>query len=177
MHIVDILIVILLVVNAALGFRSGLIQSIASLVGLFAGIAIASWNYGRFEIYLSGVFHTEAMMGVVSFILIVLIVMLVAGLIGLLLRKMIQGIGLGWLDRILGLIFGLLRGALFVVLFIAVLAAFFPDTLWFENSDLAGYFMRSVDVTIQMQPGELRDRTRKGLEYLRKNSKQLLHTR
>lgn len=176
MHVIDIVIVILLVLNAALGFRSGLIRSIASLVGLFVGIAVASWNYPRFENYFAPVFHTEPMMAVASFIVIVLVVMIVAGLIGLLLRKMIQGIGLGWLDRILGLLFGLLRGALVVVLFIAVLAAFFPDTLWFEHSDLAGYFMRSVDVTIQMQPGELRDRTRKGLEYLRKNSKQLLHT-
>jgi membrane protein required for colicin V production len=176
MHIVDIFIVILLVLNAALGFRSGLIQSIASLIGLLAGIAIASWNYTRVEVYVAGLFHDEAVTAVISFVLVVLVVMLIAGLIGLLLRKMIQGIGLGWLDRILGLIFGLLRGALLVVLFIAVLAAFFPDTLWFEHSDLAGYFMRSVDVTIQMQPGALRDRTRKGLEYLRKNSKQLLHT-
>jgi membrane protein required for colicin V production len=175
MHIVDIFIALLLILNAVFGYRSGLIRSVASLIGLAAGIAIAGWNYTRFDVYVAPIIHNEALRAAVSFIVIALVVMVVFGLIGLLLKKVIHGIGLGWLDSLLGLCFGLLRGALVVTLCIGILLAFYPDSSWLESSRLAGYFLRSVDVTIQMQPGELRKRTERGLEILRKDSKQLLH--
>jgi membrane protein required for colicin V production len=170
MNLIDIVIVLILVLSAVFGFRSGLIRCISSLVGLIAGISIASWNYKGFAFRLMGTIHSQALAEAISFCLIALIVMIVAALIGLLLKSMIHGIGLAWLDRLLGLIFGLLRGAVLVSLCIIVLAAFFPETLWLGNSQLSRYFLGSVDITAQVSPGELKDKILNGLHTLEKDT-------
>ena len=61
MNVVDIAIVLLLLLSAILGFRSGLIQSVFSLLGLIAGIAVASWNYKRFAFQLAEMVHSMAL--------------------------------------------------------------------------------------------------------------------
>jgi len=93
----------------------------------------------------------------------------------LLLKKLIHGVGLGWLDRLAGLAFGLLRGALLVTLCIVALAAFFPDTRWLGDAQLAKYFLGTVHLTTQMTPQDLKHRILEGLRVLRKDSPAWLH--
>lgn len=175
MNVVDIAIVLLLVLSAVFGYRSGLIQSVTSLVGLIAGIAIASWNFPRLADRLVPYLHSVPLSEAVAFCLIALLVMVLAGLIGMVLKKLIHGIGLGWLDKICGLIFGVLRGGLLVVLCIVTLAAFFPDTRWLGDSQLGKYFLSSAQVTSYMSPDELKRRILDGLHVLEEDSPKWLH--
>lgn len=174
MNPVDIAIVLLLILSAALGFRSGLIQSIVSLVGLIAGIAIASWNYKHFADDRYPLFHDHTLSEATWFCLIALAVMVAAGLIGWLLKKVIHGVGLGWLDRLTGFLFGLLRGALLVTLCILTLAAFFPDTRWLGDARLAKYFLGTAHLTTQITPAELKQKILYGLRVLERDSPEWL---
>lgn len=175
MNVVDIVIVLLVLLSAIQGYRAGLIQSVFSLLGLIAGIAVASWNYTRFVGNLKPALRSEALSAAVSFALIALLVMIVAGLIGMLLKKVIHGVGLGWLDRLTGLAFGLLRGAVLVTLCIVTLAAFFPDTRWLGDAQLAKYFLGAAHMTTWMSPEELKKRILDGLHVLEKDSPTWLH--
>jgi membrane protein required for colicin V production len=175
MNVVDIAIVLLLLISAVFGYRSGLIQSVTSLVGLIAGIAIASWNFPRLSDRLVPYLHSVPLSEAAAFCLIALLVMVLAGLIGMVLKKLIHGIGLGWLDKICGLIFGVLRGGLLVVLCIVTLAAFFPDTRWLGDSQLGKYFLSSAQVTSYMSPDELKRRILDGLHVLEEDSPKWLH--
>jgi membrane protein required for colicin V production len=175
MNVVDIAIVLLLVLSAVFGFRSGLIQSVASLVGLIAGIAIAGWNFPRLADWLVPYIHSVPLSEALAFCLIAIFVMVLAGLIGIVLKKVIHGIGLGWLDKFLGLIFGALRGGLLVVLCIVTLAAFFPTTQWLGDSQLGKYFLSSAQVTSYMSPDELKRRILDGLRVLEQDSPKWLH--
>ena len=175
MNVVDIAIVLLLLISAVFGYRSGLIQSVTSLVGLIAGIAIASWNFPRLSDRLVPYLHSVPLSEAAAFCLIALLVMVIAGLIGMVLKKLIHGIGLGWLDKICGLIFGVLRGGLLVVLCIVTLAAFFPDTRWLGDSQLGKYFLSSAQVTSYMSPDELKRRILDGLHVLEEDSPKWLH--
>jgi len=175
MSAVDIAILVLVVLSAALGFRSGLIQSIFSLVGLIAGIAVASWHYKEFAAKLTPYFHRKGVDEAIAYCAIAITVMAVAGIMGLLLKKLIHGVGLGWVDKLAGLAFGLLRGALLVTLCIVALAAFFPDTRWLGDAQLAKYFLGSVHLTTQMTPQDLKHRILGGLRVLRKDSPEWLH--
>jgi membrane protein required for colicin V production len=166
MNVVDIAIVLLLVLSALQGFRSGLIQSVFSLAGLIAGIAIASWNYARFADPLSQTMHSRAVADAISFCLIALVVMLVAGLLGMLLRGVVHGVGLGWLDKFLGFFFGLVRGAVLATLCIVTLAAFFPDTQWLGQATLSRYFLGSAHLTTHITPQELKVKVMHGLRML-----------
>jgi membrane protein required for colicin V production len=170
MNVVDIVILLLLVLSAILGFRSGLIQCVFSLAGLIAGIAIASWNYKHFAPELAPTVHSMALAEAICFSLIALAVMLVAGLLGMLIKGLVHGIGLAWLDKSLGLIFGLLRGAVLVTLCIVILAAFYPDTSFLGKAALSRYFLGSAHLTTHMTPRELKDRIVYGLHVLEKDA-------
>ncbi len=175
MNVVDIAILLLVIFSAVQGFRSGLIRSVFSLLGLIAGIAVANWHYMRFVNDLMPWLHSKALAEAVSFCLVALSVMLVAGLLGLLLKGVIHGIGLGWLDKLAGLAFGLLRGALLVTLCIVSLAAFFPDTRWLGDAQLAKYFLGTAHLTTRISPEELKHRILEGLQVLKKDSPNWLH--
>jgi len=170
MNLVDIVILLLLVLSAVLGYRSGFIQSCFSLAGLIAGIAIASWNYKHFAGQLAPTVQNPRLAEAICFCLLALAVMLVAGLLGMLIKGLIHGVGLGWLDRIFGLVFGLLRGALLVTLCIVTLAAFFPDTRWLGDAQLSRYFLGSVHITTHITPEELKRKILNGLHVLERDS-------
>jgi len=175
MNPVDIAILVLVILSAALGFRSGLIQSIFSLIGLIAGIAIASWHYKEFAAELTPHIHSKGADEAIAYCLIAIVVMIAAGVAGWLLKKLIHGVGLGWIDKLTGMAFGLVRGALLVTLCIVTLAAFFPDTRWLGDAQLAKYFLGTVHLTTQMTPQDLKHRILEGLHVLRKDSPAWLH--
>jgi len=175
MNIVDIVILLLLVLSAILGYRSGLVQCVMSLVGLIAGIAIASWQYKRFGAELAPTVQSRALADAIWFCIIAIAVMLVASLLGMLLKGVVHGIGLGWLDKGLGLLFGFLRGALLATLCIVVLAAFFPDTRWLGDAQLSRYFLGSVHLTARMTPKELKEKIQNGLKVLEQDAPEWLH--
>ena len=177
MSVVDIVIVLLIVLSAMHGFSSGLIQSAFSLFGLIAGIAVASWHYRRFAYELAPMVHSRALAEAIWFCLIALAVMLVAGVLGMLCKGLVHGIGLGWLDKLAGFIFGLLRGAVLVTLCIVTLAAFFPDTSWLGNAQLARYFLGTAHLTTQMTPEELKLRIEMGLRVLERDVPDWLHVK
>jgi membrane protein required for colicin V production len=170
MNLVDIVILLLLALSAIQGFRSGLIQCVFSLAGLIAGIAVASWHYKRFAYEFAPVVHSYALSAVIWFCLITLAVMLVAGVLGMLVKGLVRGIGLGWLDSLLGLIFGLLRGAVLATLCIVILAAFYPDTTWLGDAQLSRYFLGSAHLTTSMTPDELKEKVQRGLVVLEQDT-------
>jgi membrane protein required for colicin V production len=177
MNLVDIAIVLLVVLSAVHGFRSGLIQSFFSLLGLIAGIAVASWNYKRFAFELAPTVHSLPLAEAIGFCLIALVVMLVAGVLGMLVKGLVHGVGLGWLDRLAGLVFGLLRGAVLVTLCIVTLAAFYPDTRWLGDAQLARYFLGTAHLTTEMTPEELKFKILNGLQVMESGAEKWLRSK
>ena len=174
MNLVDLVILLLLIVSALLGFRSGFIQSVCSLLGLIVGIAIASWHYQHFANELAPMVHSQALANVIWFCLIAFAVMLVASVLGMLLKGLIHGVGLGWLDKLIGLLFGLLRGAVLATLCIVVLAAFYPYRNWLSDSQLARYFLGTSHLTTTLTPEELKLKIELGLRALEKETPEWL---
>jgi len=175
MNLIDLAILLVLALSALQGYRSGLIASVASLIGLIGGIAIASWQYPRLIGALLPILRSEALADAASFTLVALAVMLLAGLAGMLLKGLIHGVGLGWLDRLTGLLFGLLRGALLITLSIVTLAAFFPEMRWLGDAQLPRYFLGTAHLTTHMTPHELKEKILHGLEILENDSPLWLH--
>jgi membrane protein required for colicin V production len=175
MSIVDVAIVLMVVLSALLGFRTGLIQSVFSLTGLIAGIVIASWQYKHFGNELARIVHDLDIAEAISFCLIALLVMVTAGLLGMLLKSVVHGVGFAWLDKIAGLIFGLVRGGVLVILCVVVLAAFFPDTRWLGDAQLSRYFLGVTHLTTKVTPEELKTKILNGLQVLENDAPKWLH--
>jgi membrane protein required for colicin V production len=110
MNWLDILILITLVASVIGGLATGIVRGVVNLAGLVLGIFLAGMYYDTVAGWLSFI-HNAAAANTVAFIGIIAVIMVLAGLVGGLLHKIISGIMLGWLDHLLGAVLGLLIGA------------------------------------------------------------------
>jgi len=95
------------------GFRNGLIIELASLAGLVLGIYVALHFSFYVEGYLIDNFEIdEKYLYIISFAITFIIVALLVYLVGKIIHKVISIVALGFLNRLAGGIFGLLKAAL-----------------------------------------------------------------
>lgn len=117
----DIILLALFIPGIILGLAKGVVSQIVSLVAVVAGIILAS----RFSPDLTQVamlqFGTEEpVTHIVCFILIFLVSALVIALVGKLITKLIKVATLGWLNRLLGMLFSIFTTALVLGLLISL---------------------------------------------------------
>jgi len=168
MAIVDWVILIVLILSVLSAAKTGLIVEVFSLGGLIVGLLLASWDYQRLTPWMAQWIHSPKMDEALSFILIALAVMIVAGIAGRIVRWSVKSIGLGWADRLAGAAFGLVKGCALVTIAAMVIAAFWPGATWFRQSRFAPGFLAMARSAAVVAPAELGDRIRSGVIVLRK---------
>lgn len=115
MQPIDIIITVLLVVGLISGLRAGFIKQIAGFVGLIGGLFIGRAFYmevGAWLIASLGMSANTA--NITAFILILIIVPLLFNVAGWLVAKLLHSVNLGWVNRLLGGLVGVLKCALFI---------------------------------------------------------------
>lgn len=163
---VDWAILAVLIISTIAAIAQGFFLELFSLAGLIIGLVLASWNYERLAAPLSRWIHSSGIADALAFLLIALCVMLVAGLIGSLLRKAIRGVGLGGFDRLLGAIFGFIRGCVLVMVAMIAIAAFRPGAPWMQGSKLAPYFLPGARVLSAQAPAVLKKKIALGITII-----------
>lgn len=119
MNIVDIILLICFVPALVQGFRKGFISQVIAIISIIAGV----WLSARFTAdastwlaqYIQG---SEQVLKVVSFALIFIAVIAVLAVLGRLLEGTVKLIMLGWLNKLLGVAFSLIKAGLIVGLVI-----------------------------------------------------------
>lgn len=150
-------------------FLRGFFREIFSLVGLIAGILLASWYYAPLGVRLAS-FLPWATAQIAAFLLIAILVMVLCGVIGTLISRTAKTIGLGFIDRLLGAIFGLARGCLMGVAILMAAAAFLPHQPYIRNSQLSGYFLEGAHAVSFVVPTNLQQHIRAGAIALKHSS-------
>ncbi len=169
MNLADWIILLVLVVSVVQAASSGFFQEAFGIAGLVFGYLIAAWQYqhlaGHFALYVSSRWLGE----IVAFLAILLGIMVLAGIVGKIVRWMVKEVGLNVVDRFFGGALGLVRGCLLVAIVLVGMTAFTPTSRWLQGSDLAPYFLVVGRAAIWVAPAELRAQFYKGLEYLRES--------
>ncbi len=112
MNYIDIVLGIILILAAIQGFRKGFIIELASLAALVLGI----WGAIKFSDWTAGFitrtfnFHSE-FLTVIAFLVTFIIIVILIHLLGKMLDKTVKAIALGFLNRLAGIIFGVLKVA------------------------------------------------------------------
>ena len=103
----DIIIAVPLLYGLIKGFSNGLIKEIIGLLSLIIGIYVAV-NFSIFlEQYLSGIFDNyEQVKPILAFVILFVATILIIKLTGGLVNKLTKALDLGFISRILGVIFG-----------------------------------------------------------------------
>lgn len=176
MNWLDWAIVIVLVGAVAGGLAQGFFRTACSLIGLILGLSLATWNYGRVAHIILPLVRIEAIANAIGFFLIALIVMAIANVIGTLLGRAFDWLGLGCLDSLGGGVVGFFQGVVLVTLGLIAAIAFFPRAPWLQNSRLARQFFVPTHMTLHMSAEELAQKVRNGLRLLEQESQTLMHT-
>ncbi len=119
MNILDIILLICFVPSLIQGFRKGFISQVIAIISIIAGV----WMSARFANIVSGwigqyIQGSEQVLKVVAFALIFIAVIAVLALLGKLIEGTIKLVMLGWLNRLLGVLFSLLKAGLIIGLII-----------------------------------------------------------
>lgn len=121
MSILDIILLICFIPALVQGVRKGFIAQVISIASIIIGI----WASSRFTEVVSewlGKYITvsDQVMKVVAFALIFIAVFLILAAVGKLLEGMFKMVTLGWLNRLAGLVFALLKTSLILGILIMV---------------------------------------------------------
>lgn len=163
----DLLIVAVLVISVISAFLKGLLVELFSLAGVVLGLWIAAADYAPLASWVLRWAKNPQVANLVAFLLIALGVMLVAGLVGRMLRGAVRWVGLGFVDRFLGALFGFIKGCAVITLGVMAVAAFLPNADWFKNSKLAPVFLTAAHDGSHMTPFEFGEKIREGVRLLR----------
>ncbi|MDD5082972.1 MAG: CvpA family protein [Dehalococcoidales bacterium] len=127
MNWLDILIIIALLIQIFIGFRQGLIEALFSLIGITGGILLAS-NFYEPVAGVLGFIPNRSIANVIAFVVILAAVMVVAFLIGRILKAVVSATMFGWLDHLAGAVFEFAMGILLWSVLLALWVKFFGSS-------------------------------------------------
>ena len=163
MNWVDYLILVIIVISTLISLLRGFLREVVSLVTWVVGF----WVALRFARPVGDVFsfiHNPSVRVVVGFAILFVVILIIGAAINFLIGKIMEKTGAGAADRMLGLLFGMVRGIV-VVAVLVIVAGFttLPQNGWWHASRLIPYaesvagWMRAVlppQVADEMMRGE-----------------------
>lgn len=167
MNLADFCILLVVLVSVVQAVISGFFQEVFGLAGLVFGYLIAAWKYERLADYFALYITKRWIAEDAAFLVIFLGIMLLAGILGKLIHRIVKKAGLSGIDRFLGGLLGFVRGCLMVAIVLVSITAFTPAARWLQSSSLAPYFLVAGRAAIWVAPSQLRSQFYQGLDYLR----------
>lgn len=133
---IDILILLPLLIGLVRGLMRGLVVELTAIVALILGFVGARLWGARFSLWLIRQFEwPEAVCSVVAYALIFLAIALFLNIAARLISRLFKAISLGWLNRLLGALFGVAKWAI-VVLLLVLCVHRLDDQFHFFQDDL-----------------------------------------
>ena len=117
----DYTVITIAVLSALLGWWRGLVYEVLSLLGWIAAILVARLFAASIVPYMPAVLGAEAARTAMAYAALFIGTLIIGGIVAWSLSKLVKFVGLGWLDGLLGVLFGMVRGVL-IVLALALLA-------------------------------------------------------
>jgi len=110
----DVFILLLLLGSTVIGFLRGFVREAASLVFWIAAIW-AAWKFGPIvEPHLGGLLADPKVAPWIGRVVVLILVLVLGWFVGMLLGYLTRSLGLGAMDRVLGVLFGIVRGMVLV---------------------------------------------------------------
>jgi len=122
MNYIDIVILVLLGIFGIGGLRKGLITEVATLIGLCIGL-YGAFHFSDFTAnkLVQWVEIDPKYLNVIAFVVTFLVLAIAVNFLGRLVKKMVQAINLGFIDKLGGFIVGMAKGVLICSLVVMLL--------------------------------------------------------
>jgi len=153
LNFVDYILIAIVGLSMVLSLWRGFVREVISLIGLVAAFLIASRVSGRTGDFLGQWITNGTVADIAGFTLIFVIVMVVVGMIGVIIRRLVDMAALSATDRTLGIFFGAARGMLLIALCFLVYTSYTkPNAPWLKKSMLTPYAIQLGDMLGGMIP-------------------------
>ncbi|CAN1521560.1 MAG: CvpA family protein [Sulfuritalea sp.] len=132
MTIFDYLVLAIIGLSIILSVMRGLLIEALSIVGWVAAFFVAKTYSSQLVPMMPVDIPTESLRILAAFLVVFFATLLITSLLAIALSAVFKKIGLGWLNRVLGAVFGLTRGVLIVciLVFLAGLTSLPQDERW-----------------------------------------------
>lgn len=134
----------------------GFARETISLGALIIGLVLAAWFYPVPGSFFMNFVKTHDIASLLGFLSIFLGCVLLGGLISWITNKLIKISNLEWFDRLLGAIFGLIRGWILGSVIFLVLTAFPVKLESVQDAKFAPYLLAGARVLAVVMPSELK---------------------
>jgi len=153
MNWLDIAVLVAIAISVLLGLRIGIIKAVLSLAGIIVGVILAGRYYAPLSEQLS--FIPQASIAkIVAFAIILVGVMVIAGVLASLLKRVASVTMLGWVNYLGGAVFGLVLGAIFCGALLATWLKFFGVAAAISESNLAPILLNRLPIVLALLPDE-----------------------
>jgi membrane protein required for colicin V production len=137
--VLDWVVVAVLAASVLLGLWRGLVYEVLSVMNWLAAFVLAQWLAPRAAAMMPLSRAGESIQYAAGFVVVFIAALFAGGLVAWLTKKLVEAVGLRPVDRVLGGVFGMVRGVL-AVLAVAVLVHLvkLQGSLWWTESVTAG---------------------------------------
>ena len=159
MNWVDTAILVLIGLSILVGVWRGFLREVVSILVWVAAAWVAVRYSGIAAEALAGWIEMPSARSIIAFVALFVVVLMIGGLITWLLGKLVESTGLSGTDRLLGMVFGALRGVVLVTI-VVMIAEFtpFPNDPWWRQSYLLPYFETAASEVAELLPEEFNQR-------------------
>ena len=146
MTVVDVVIIFVIVLSALFGILRGFMKESISLAKWIIATWVAATFAPKMAPMLPAAIESEAVRQAISFASLFIVVFILGTVITHFVTRLLIKTGLTSVDRVLGLGFGVLRGALIIIIFVIVGGHFpqLPQQEWWQQSVMLDRFEDAV---------------------------------
>lgn len=146
----DLVVMVIVLFCLVRGAFKGLIREVAGIVAVMAGFYGAITYYPLPAPFLAGFIETDSIRYLISFGVLFVGIVVLVNLLAAIIRKLLQLVFLGWVDRTFGLIFGTAKGLLIVSVAFILLTALAPSGTGFLTESKTAPYLSRISQTMTL---------------------------
>lgn len=154
----DYMFALIIVVSTGFALTKGIAREIISLVALIGGLILAAFYYPSVARLFVDYSRSDAVAGLLGFMIIFLGCILAGAIAAFLVNRFVKMTSLQWIDRLLGGLYGFLRGWAVASIIVLALIAFPIRPEAVPKSHLAPYLLAGARAAVLIVPRDLKDK-------------------
>jgi membrane protein required for colicin V production len=133
----------IIALSALISLQRGFVKEALSLAVWFAAIVVSMLFHQNLQVLLADFIQTSSLRQIAAFAILFFITLIVGSMVNHLIAAIVKATGLSGTDRLLGTVFGVLRGAMLVLVILILMPAIVPieQDDWYKQSIVIPKFL------------------------------------
>jgi membrane protein required for colicin V production len=148
----------IVLLSTGFALTKGLVREVVSIVALLGGFLLAVLYYPVPAAWFKDWVRTETLADLIGFMILFVGCLLLGAIISFFVNRFLKAASLEWVDRLLGAVFGFLRGWAVASIIVLALVAFPVKEHLLARSVLAPYLLAGARAVVLVVPKDLKTR-------------------